>query len=424
MSYTGAKTNVFIGNLKSRLSVRYLRDLFLKFGDILDINPGKHHAIISFSTEKAAATAIEIMNGSPKGCHDSAGINVRLSNKTDTSNENFRLSLANIPDYYDWQRLKHHFRDENIGDITYADVYKRPNVRGERCGCLEFKWKYNALLFLKFYHDRNFDGQKLYISPLFKIDEAEIERDTELKKVLRTTDYWKHNSLSGDKSRSVTPKREKSQDRSRSRERTKSPKRARSQERQIPERRYTRSRSRERRYTRSRSPISDKRDRRSKTRSPSARQSRNRRERSITRSVSPDRRRRRDKTPSRDSNRSLSPRHFRKKRSPSYEEPRPRIETPDHSGMRDRRHSESVSPSPPPIPKDIKPKIAPIEPRKSSVVAEAGVTRIIGDNELNSMIAGRMLDRKNSKWEVTELITETLPDGRKVKRVVFTECIG
>ena len=89
----------------------------------------------------------------------SDGMMVTLSNREDSSELYYRFVCANISPKMDWKALKNYFRKEFLNipwdEITFCDIYDKPNEQGERWGCVEFRRRENAIIFLKeFYRSR------------------------------------------------------------------------------------------------------------------------------------------------------------------------------------------------------------------------------------------------------------------------------
>jgi len=194
-----SKSKVMIGNLPNSLPLKNIREKFREFGKIVFMEPMKNGCYIKYATERSAHDAIKEMHR--RMCFDRYeqdlapkpdGMIVSLSNREDSSELHYRFVCANISPKMDWKQLKNYFRKEFLNipwnEITFCDIYDKPNEQGKRWGCIEYRTRSNAIIFLKEFYDVKIDGHRLQLEPLFFISQKEIDGDETLAKIIEAVD--------------------------------------------------------------------------------------------------------------------------------------------------------------------------------------------------------------------------------------------
>ena len=181
--------NVFIKNLDNGIDNKALHDTFASFGNILsckvaqdEFGASKGYGFVHYETAEGANKAIEKVNGMllndkkvfvghhiPRKDRDS---------KFDEIKANFtNIYVKNI----DADVTDEEFRDlfEKYGEVTSAAITREPETGKSRgFGFVNFTKHENAATAVDELHDRDFNGQKLYVGRAQK----KSEREEELRK--------------------------------------------------------------------------------------------------------------------------------------------------------------------------------------------------------------------------------------------------
>lgn len=179
--------NVFIKNLDKNIDNKAMYDTFSAFGNILSCKVAqdengisKGYGFVHFETEEAAKRAIEKVNGMLlNGKKVYVGKFIPKQEREKELGERAKLFtnvyVKNIGNMTD-EKLRNLF--SKFGHITSCAVMKHPDGSSKGFGFVAFEDPKAADLAVKEMHNRNIDGQNLYVNRAQK----KSERVTELKK--------------------------------------------------------------------------------------------------------------------------------------------------------------------------------------------------------------------------------------------------
>ncbi|XP_072018789.1 serine/arginine-rich splicing factor 1A-like [Amphiura filiformis] len=217
---------IYVGNLPDDVRERDVKDLFYKYGDILDVDLkanrtyGSPFAFIEFKDRLDAEDAVYKRDGySFDGCklrvefprgggrrggggggggydrgYDRGGGYGRGRGRGPPTRSNYKIFVSGLPPTGSWQDLKDHMRE--AGEVCYADVDKN----GEGTGVVEFLHRDDMKYAVKNLNDTKFkshEGESAYIRVTADRNTPSRSRSRSSSPARRERSYTRSRSLPG-----------------------------------------------------------------------------------------------------------------------------------------------------------------------------------------------------------------------------------